>query len=171
MSSNNPKAYVFSSVYIGDCAPASGVLSKVNNIRTEGVLIGDTTPTEYISWLDEICVTGDRVITVESSFYSKDSNNLPGLMAKGISVGGSFNDITDLQMYTLLLVAPDETLEDSFYFPKVKTNLDWKNSYKKDGGIVTPVTFTLNLNDPFTQPYFKSTVSALVSLLGTRSPI
>lgn len=171
MSSQSPRAYVFDAVYLGNCAPASGILSKVPDIRTNGITVNDVTPTEYISWLGITCLTGNRVVTVEAQFYDSSNSDLVDLAAKGISLTGGLNDPSTLQNYTLLLVSPEPDKKDNFYFPIIRTEIKYSKAFKKDGGIIIPITFTIEANNLTDNLYNQTTVDNLVILMGVRSPI
>lgn len=171
MSSNNPRVFVFDSIYLGDCSPASGVLSLVPNIRTDGVSINDVTPTERIPWLNITCLTGNRVVTVETQYYDSSSSDLVDLAAKGISLAGNINGPSTLQSYSLFLLSPEPNGTDNFYFPIVRTKIEYNKAFKKDAGIVVPVTFLIEANDLTSNLYNSDTVNNLVTLMGARSPI
>lgn len=170
MSNISTKAFTFSAVYLGDAAPASSVLSRVNTLRTGGTSISDVTPTEYLAWLDEVVVTGEREITISMEFYD-DSTDIVDKATLGISLDNDFGDPTDLQKYSLLLVAPDEFPGDNYYFPKVVTLINYSTAYTKDGGVVLPVTFAISSNDTDTVLYYKDTLDNLDSTMGSRSPL
>lgn len=171
MSSQNPRAYTFDAIYLGDCAPASGILSRIPDLRTNGVVINDITPTERIPWLNITCLTGNRVVTVETQYYDSSSSDLVDLAAKGISLTGSLNSPSSLQNYSLFLLSPETEGKDNFYFPIVRTKIEYTKAFKKDGGIVVPVTFLIEANDLISNLYNCGTADELDTLMGIRSPI
>ena len=171
MSTKSLRAYTFSSVYLGDAAPASGVLTKVSNIRTGGNDFVDSTPTTYIPHLGIKVMSGPQQISLAATFYDKSTNDLTKLVAKGISVSGTFSSISSLQTYSLLLVAPDEEAEDSYWIPKINTDIRYEQAFRKDGGLVVPVQFSISANDLSTILYYKDTVANLVTEMGARSPL
>lgn len=170
MSSITVKSFTFSAVYMGDSAPASSVLTRVSTLRTGGTQFSDKTPTEYIPWLDEVVVSGSREVTLSMEFYD-DSTDIVEKASLGISLDNDFGDPSDLQKYALLLISPDEYPGDNFYFPKLKTEIDYSAAYKKDDGVVIPVTFSIKANDLTTVLYYRDTTTNLESTMGVRSPL
>lgn len=171
MPSLLPKSFSFAAAYVGDASPASAVLTRIGNIRTEGTDVIDNTPTDYLPWLDEVVVTGLRDVTVEMQFY-ESSSDLVDKLAMGISVSGSFADGPSLQKYALLLVAPEASPGRlNFYFPKLRSEVHYESKFVKDGAVVVPVTFKISANELDTLPYYRSTLVNLATSMGARSPL
>lgn len=166
----SPRAFTFSASYIGNTAPASSQLTRIPNISTESVPIRDTTPTEYLPWLDQVVVTGPRSVTVSLQYYEISASRLVDVVSKAISVDGGFGDVSNLQLYSLFLLAPEDDKDDSWYFPKVKAEFDYNAAFSKDNGIVIPLSFSILVNDLDTIPYYKDTVDNLITVMGSRSP-
>ncbi len=171
MSRVTAKSFAFSAVYLGDASPATDPLTKITNIRTDGVKFSDITPTKYIPWLGIQCMDGERVVTWQTTFYDTSGTDLAKLAARGISVSGALSDDSDLQAYSILFVGPDEALEDHFYAPKVVTKLDYSSAFIKDGAVEVPVTFYITSNNNTDNLYSRDDLATLVAQMGSRSPL
>lgn len=167
----SPSVYTFASIYLGDAAPASGQLINVPNIRTQGVRITDSTPSVFFPWLSLSAMSDLREVRVETQYYDTSTVNIVELASKGISLSGDISDPSDLQMYSLLLVSPNENSRESFYFPNVRTEINYSASYTKDNGIVVPVSFFIQTEDLVKEPYSKDTIANLIVEMGSRSPL
>lgn len=167
----SPSVYTFASIYLGDAAPASGQLVNVPNIRTQGVRISDTTPSTYFPWLGISGMDGLREVRVETQYYDSSSSSIVELASRGVSLSGDLNDPSDLQLYSLLMVSPNEDVRESYYFPVVRTEIDYSAAFLKDAGIVVPVTFFIQVEDLTKEPYSKETVANLITEMGSRSPL
>lgn len=167
----SPSVYTFASIYLGDAAPATGQLVNIPNIRTQGVQITDNTPSVFLPWLSVSAMSDLREVRVDTQYYDSSSSSIVELISKGISLSGDINDPSDLQMYSLLLIAPNEYTRESFYFPKVRTEINYSASFTKDNGIVIPVSFFIQTEDLTKEPYSKDTVANLISEMGSRSPL
>lgn len=164
------KSFTFSAIYLGDAAPASSVLTRVNSLRTGGTNLSDTTPTEYIPWLDEVVMSGLREVSVNMEFYD-DSTDTIDKAALAISLSNDFGDASDLQKYSLLLIAPDEYPNDNYYFPNLSVRINYSAAYRKDEGVVVPLSFFITSEDLTTVLYYRDTTSSLESTMGVRSPL
>lgn len=164
------KSFTFSAIYLGDAAPASSVLTRVNSLRTGGTTISDATPTEYIPWLDEVVMSGLREVNVSLEFYD-DSTDTIDKASLAISLSNDFGDASDLQKYSLLLIAPDEYPNDNYYFPNLAVQINYSAAYRKDGGVSIPINFSVKSNDLDTVLYYRDTTSSLESTMGVRSPL
>lgn len=172
MVSKRPRAYTFSAIYIGDAAPATGQLVKIPNISTNPVVISDKAPTQFLSWLNINVLTGEREVAVSVEYYDAASFDLVDKIATNLSVDGTFGDVSELQLYSLFLLAPEgDTYQDSWYFPIMRAEFDFTNQHGKESPISTTLNFSRTLNDLGTIPYYRDTTDEIVNIMSTRSPL
>lgn len=161
----------FSSCFIGNYGD-SAVLTRISSFRTQGATIREEMPTSNaLRCLDYNVIQSDNwTIRVTLSFL-KDNDDMVVRLCRGLTISQDINSPIATNQYQLLLIAPDETTKDSYYFPRVRTEKVREVSYSKTAPSVIQLTFIgeeRNVNNPIV---YVNTPAALATVMGSVSPI
>ncbi len=168
MPSINPIIQPFSAIYIGDYT-SSSALTRISDLRTQGAVIEDSVPMQFIPSLGRRCQAGNHLVTVTLIFYP-DSDLLTRIK-KGISVSGDETGDMGKTQYSLFLLSPDLTDKHSYYLPRVDTDRVYRINYQKDSAATVAVEFVAEDRSVQTDIIYKNTASVLDGIMGSKSPI
>lgn len=158
----------FAACYAGDTG-VSTVLSKINNLRTDGAVIKDELPTVYLPVLNTSIQNGLHRVSVSITFYNPDDTLVK--LSRGIALTGLADDPIDQKKYVLLLLHRDPNIKQSYLFPDIRTEKIMEIPYLKTAGSAIKIDFIAEHRDVTVDLIYKDTHAVLKSILGSRSPI
>lgn len=168
MPSNIITAQVFSSIYIGNYS-SSSPLTLITELRTNGAEISEDLPTTYVTSEDQEIQSGNHIYTVKLEFIA--DTGIITRITRGLSISGNINDPISTTQYSLLLLSPDSTKENSYYLPKVRVEKVRKLSYTKRAVTTQVVTFLSEHRLVTTNLMYQGTHSYLDGIMGSKSPL
>lgn len=168
MPSIQPVIQPFAAIYIGDYS-ASAVLTRIDDLRTNGAVVEDSLPTSFVSSLGRRVQSGNHLVTVTLIFYP--DSELVTRIKKGISVSGDETGDFAFGQYSLFLRSPDDTDTHSYYLPRVDTDRVYRVNYQKDTATTVAVDFIAEARSVSDNIIYKDTVSSLDSTMGSKSPV
>lgn len=156
-------------IYIGDFG-VSTVLTRITDLRTSGVRINEDFPTETIPALSYADLqSGLWRIEIVITFLG--DGDFPTRLSRGLTISQDVNAGPGTSQYALLIVAPDDTITSSYYFPRVRTIKSRNIPYTKSAPTITEVTFLAEDRNPTVSLMYKNTPTGLASALGVRNPL
>lgn len=168
MPSITPAIYAFSGVYIGDTGTGSP-LTKISSLRTNGVRILETLPTDFVQSQSGPVQSGDNTFAVFLEFLGDD--DIQTKIARGLSLSaGDASAVTTFTQYALFLVPPKAT-ENAYYIPKARTNHEFGVSYTKKTATSIPVTLTAENRNITTRLFYRGTPASLASIMSAQYPL
>jgi len=164
-----PTVFPFSALYVGD-ATSSAVLTSIPELRTEGALISENTPSDFIQTLKNRAQSGNHEVTLVLNFYSDQINTVN--LSRGASIANtSPNVVPGQNQYSVLLVAPATYPNSNFYFPAISTIHERKVNYNKDKATITQITFSIEDRDVNTILYYQDSLANLQSIVASKWPL
>ncbi len=146
----------------------------LTDLRTNGASILEEFPTQFEVVLNNDIQTGNHKMTVELEFIADGLST--GLLSRGLyynPTGGTINAPNNYFTYNLLLLAPGGTLQDSFFFPQLRTIKVRNLQYRKDQATTTRITFSWEQRNVNVTLFYQDTIENLINNtpLGPISPI
>lgn len=168
MPAHRITAQVFSAIYIGDNS-SSSPLTRITELATNGVEITEDLPTAYVVSEDADVQSGNHIVTAKLEFYA--DSGLVTKISRGVSISGSINDPIGTKLYSLLLLSPTATAENSYYLPKVRVDKLRKLIYSKKQAVSQLISLIAENRDPTVPLLYQGTHSYLDGVMGSKSPI
>jgi hypothetical protein len=161
--------FAFASAWVGDNSATTTPLTQITALRTNGATLKENQPRDYQYILLNDIQSGNCTFTIDLDFYTDALQTT--VLTRGLPVNtGTINSPLSNNLYSLLLVAPNQLAQSSYFFPKARTTRSRELAYKKDGVTTTRVTFTCEDRSPNTTLFYQDTLSNLISVMGSQSP-
>jgi hypothetical protein len=164
-----PTLFPFAAAYIG-MATSSSVLQVIPELRTNGALISDVTPADFIYASRNYQQSGNHVVSVTLSFYSDDILTFNLTRGLNISNTSSTTPVNNLQ-YSLFLLAPANYPNGNYYFPVLSTARKRDVEYSKGKPTVTQITFSNEDRDVNVILSYQDTLAVVESAMGSKYPL
>lgn len=159
--------FAFAGCYVGTYG-ATGVMTAVTDLRTNGAKLKEDFPTNYVRVLDNHIQSDNHTFDVTLAFLS--DSTLVGALALGRSITASTQYTPPgNQQYNLLLI--DAQGIDSYFFPKLSTLKTRATEYQKDKAVTTEITFRAENRDPNVILAYQASVATLQGIMGSISPV
>lgn len=156
----------FSSIFYGLTGQATA-LAPLTSVRTEGGILEEDLPTDYLVALDGPIQSANHTVRVNLTFLS-DADETTRLV-KGLNPAANINAPIGQTQYALMLVKADGT--GGYYLPKVRTEKSYRRPYSKTQATTTGVAFVAENRDVTVSLMTQGTLAELQVAMGSQYPL
>lgn len=152
----------FASVYVA--MATSNVWTEIKDLRTDGVQVTESIPTDYLPLLDND-VQADYHSVKASLTWLSDSDQLT-LLSRGQDLSANVNDPPGMNKYRLVLLHSNPNITSSFYISDMTTAKQRTVNYLKSDPSKLNVVFEVRKRDTGVLVIYKGTSAAIKTLAG-----